>query len=60
MSKWKIWAIGTASKYLGEVEEDTKEEAEELGRTLRFISVCAKEIPVNDVGRIEVEIIEED
>lgn len=61
MKKWQLYAIGTISKYLGEVEAETKEEAEVMGWEHDEVGFslchhCSRSAgEVGDVEKIEVE-----
>ena len=62
MPKYSLYGKVFASKYLGEVEAETKEEAIEKGYELDscFVSVChqcAKEIEDPEIDEIEAEEI---
>lgn len=60
MSKWKCYGRITSSKYLGEVEADTEDEALEkaIGLDTAFISLChqcSREMDDPEVTEVNVE-----
>jgi hypothetical protein len=64
MKKYRLYATGTYSKYLGEVEAENVEEAEEMGWNhdecgFTLCHRCAREAEFDDVNRIEVEIVDD-
>lgn len=63
MKKYRIYAQVVGSKYLGEVEADSKEEAIEKAFDLDTCSVsichqCSREIDDAQIGEIDAEEIE--
>ncbi|CAM4183455.1 hypothetical protein L1N85_11305 [Paenibacillus alkaliterrae] len=64
MPKYRVYGVVTATKYLGEFEADTKEEAEgmawESGEA--YVSVChscSGEVDGAEIDSLEVEEIDE-
>jgi hypothetical protein len=60
--KYRAYAIASASRYLGEIEAGSKEEAEDIAFTLESCSMalchhCSK-IDIGDIETIEVEEVE--
>jgi hypothetical protein len=60
MSKWRVYGIVTGSKYLGEFEAKTKEEAEQLAIDSELASVtmcyqCAEECEDPEIHEVNVE-----
>lgn len=61
--KYRLYALTTGSKLLGEVEAESEEKAQELGwnRDECFFSLChqcAREAELGDVEEIQVELVE--
>lgn len=57
--KWNVYGYVQGSKYLGEIEADTKEEAEkkagEIDTWISLCHQCASEIDDPQITEIEVE-----
>ena len=64
MAKYRIYGTVTGSKYIGEVEADSKEEAEEkawekLDTSICLCWECSREIKDPEVTEVVAEVIEE-
>lgn len=64
MPKYRVHAVIDATKYLGEFEADSKEQAEELAwesdnQNVTLCHRCAYEVEVGDMVRVVVEEIED-
>ena len=60
MTTWAVYGTVTGGKYLGEVEADSKEEAEEKANVLDTLSVslcwqCASQVENAEITDIVVE-----
>lgn len=57
--KFSVYAIYTASQYLGEVEanseEDAKEKAEDMEAFVSLCHECARKVDLSDVNDFEVQ-----
>lgn len=65
MAKWRVYAIMTADKYIGDVEAESEEEAIDKGfelddcQTPYLCHHCNHEINLSDVNEVQVERIED-
>ncbi len=60
MSKWDVFATVKAGKYIGQVEAETKEEAEQLAWGLPGASVsvchqCSRDIEDPEIDKLHAE-----
>jgi hypothetical protein len=65
MKKYRVYATFTASKYLGEFEAETKEQAEEMASEsdANYASLChqcSNEVELNDSAASEFYVEEAD
>lgn len=63
MAKWRVYGKVVATKYLGEFEAETKEEAEQMARESDTASVdlchhCVKEADGAEIASAEAEAAE--
>lgn len=64
MPKYRVYAVVTASKYMGKFEAESKEDAEQMAweSDEAYISVChqcAREVDGAEIDRMEVEEVDE-
>ncbi|WEG13967.1 hypothetical protein PU629_06260 [Pullulanibacillus sp. KACC 23026] len=62
MSKFNVYAVVTATKYIGEFEAETKEEAEQMAWESEdaYVSVCHQCANEVDGAEIERMVVEEE
>ncbi|UUZ85641.1 hypothetical protein LJK88_20350 [Paenibacillus sp. P26] len=63
MPKYRVYAVVTATKYMGEFEAESKEEAEQMAweSDKAYVSVChqcARNVDSPEIDRMEVEEID--
>lgn len=65
MPKYRVYAIMSASKFIGEIEAKDEEEAEELAwehdnaDNPRLCHRCAKELDIGDMHKLDIEEIKD-
>jgi hypothetical protein len=63
MAKYRVCGVVAGSKYLGEVEAATEEEAKEKGLKRAYVSLCHQcsgECSDPEIQEVNVELIETD